>query len=104
MPKADKTDTVQYALTGDNGLLQSMRHYYESRNTRTYNFRRTQLQKLKTALLQHEQQLYDALYTDLKKNPEEAWVTEIGFVIAEINDAFKNLKLWMHDEQVRTNL
>ncbi len=89
MPAADSTDAIQYPLTGDNGLLQSMSRFYESRNTRSYNFRRTQLQKLKTVLLKHEQQLYDALYADLKKNPEESWVTEIGFVVAEINDALK---------------
>ena len=104
MPAADSTDAIQYPLTGDNGLLQSMSRFYESRNTRSYNFRRTQLQKLKTVLLKHEQQLYDALYADLKKNPEESWVTEIGFVVAEINDALKNLKLWMQAEKVRTNL
>ncbi|HXL55794.1 MAG TPA: aldehyde dehydrogenase family protein, partial [Chitinophagaceae bacterium] len=104
MPAADSTDAIQYPLTGDSGLLQSMSRFYESRNTRSYNFRRTQLQKLKTVLLKHEQQLYDALYADLKKNPEESWVTEIGFVVAEINDALKNLKLWMQAEKVRTNL
>ncbi len=104
MPAADTINAIHYTLTGDNGLLRSMRRFYESGNTRSYNFRRAQLQKLKASLLEHEQQLYDALYADLKKSPEESWVTETGFVIAEINAALKNLKIWMQRKKVRTNL
>ncbi|MGN6354279.1 MAG: aldehyde dehydrogenase family protein, partial [Parafilimonas sp.] len=44
------------------------------------------------------------LYIDLKKNKEETWVTETGFVIAEINAALKNLHKWMRKEKVSTNL
>ena len=87
MPAAEAINAIRYTFTGDNGLLRSMRRFYASGDTRPYNFRRSQLQKLKTAVLQHEQQLYDALYADLKKSPEESWITEIGFVIAEINAA-----------------
>jgi len=101
---ADQIDVIPETLTGHNGLLQSVRRFYESGETRTYDFRKTQLLKLKAEVLQHEQQLYNALYKDLKKNPEESWVTEIGFVIAEINDALKNLKLWMRQEKASTNL
>src|SRR6266487_640781 len=104
MPAADTINAIHYTLTGENGLLRSMRRFYEGGNTRSYNFRRAQLQKLKASLLEHEQQLYDALYADLKKSPEESWVTETGFVIAEINAALKNLKIWMQRKKVRTNL
>ncbi|HKC37441.1 MAG TPA: aldehyde dehydrogenase family protein, partial [Chitinophagaceae bacterium] len=52
----------------------------------------------------HEQDLYDALYADLKKSPEETWVTETGMVIAELNTALKNLRNWMAPERVSTNL
>src|SRR4030095_11942455 len=104
MHMADQIDVIPETLTGDNGLLQSVRRFYESGETRTYDFRKAQLLKLKAAVLQHEHQLYDALYKDLKKNPEESWVTEIGFVIAEINDALKNLKSWMRQEKAATNL
>jgi aldehyde dehydrogenase (NAD+) len=100
----DLIEVIPDSLTGNNGLLQSMRRFYESGNTRSYDFRKVQLQKLKTAVLQHEQELYDALYNDLKKNPEESWVTEIGFVIAEINDALKKLKSWMRQKKAATNL
>src|SRR4030095_8730595 len=103
MHMADQIDVIPETLTGDNGLLQSVRRFYESGETRTYDFRKAQLLKLKAAVLQHEHQLYDALYKDLKKNPEESWVTEIGFVIAEINDELKNLKSGMRQEKTATN-
>ena len=81
-----------------------MRNYYERNATKPYTFRKEQLQKLRAAVLQHEDDLYDSLYADLKKNREEIWVTEIGFLIAEINAALKNLRAWMQPEIKNTNL
>jgi aldehyde dehydrogenase (NAD+) len=84
--------------------LQNMQEYFSTRITYTYEFRKQQLIKLKDALYSHEKEIYQALYTDLKKNPEECWVTEIGFVISEINYALKNLRRWMRKKSVGTNL
>ena len=84
--------------------LERMRHYFNQGSTRSHEFRREQLKKLRTAILNHEQDLYDALKTDLKKNKEETWVTETGMVLAELNTAIKNLRRWMRPERVSTNL
>jgi aldehyde dehydrogenase (NAD+) len=84
--------------------VNAMRLYYNSGATRSYAFRKEQLQKLKTALLKAEGELHDALYADLKKSPEESWVTETGFLLSEINATLKNLKQWMQPQPVRTNL
>lgn len=84
--------------------LEKMRQYFNSGATRSYEYRKEQLKKLKAAILKHEEELYSALYTDLKKSKEECWVTELGFVIAEINAALKNLQSWMQPERVATNL
>ena len=88
----------------DPGQLTSMRNYFKGGHTRTYEFRKQQLQKFRQAVLDHEEELYKALYTDLKKNPEETWVTETGFLISEINYAIRNLRRWMQPEQTGTNL
>jgi aldehyde dehydrogenase (NAD+) len=85
-------------------LLQAMRQYYNSGATRSYAFRKEQLQKLRKAILQHETELHQALYTDLKKSPEEAWVTETGFLLSEINATIKHFKQWMQPKPVGTNL
>jgi aldehyde dehydrogenase (NAD+) len=95
---------MELIAKGDNSRLEELRKYFDSGATRSYEFRRAQLQKLKTAILAHEQQLYDALRADLNKSPEETWVTETGMVIAELNTALKNLRTWMKPEKVSTNL
>lgn len=84
--------------------LNSMRRYFESDATQSYSFRKEQLKKLKQAILKYEKELYEALNADLKKSPEESWVTELGMVIAEINAAIKNLHQWMKPKKVATNL
>ncbi len=88
----------------DTGKLENMRRYFNAGTTRTYSFRKEQLKKLKKAILDHEQDLYEAFFTDLKKGKEEAWVTETGMVIAELNAALKGLRHWMEPERVTTNL
>ena len=84
--------------------LQSLRRYFDGYNTYSYGFRKKQLEKLKAAVLKHERDLFQALYTDLKKSAEEAWVTEVGFLVAEINHTLKHLRKWMKRERVATNL
>ncbi len=81
-----------------------MRSYFESGATQSFSFRKKQLEKLKQALLQYETALHEALHTDLKKSPEESWVTDTGFLLSEINATLKNLKRWMQPELVKTNL
>ncbi len=81
-----------------------MRSYFDSGITRPFSFRKAQLKKLKAAAKKYEKQLHEALYADLKKSPEECWVTETGFLVSEISHALKHLKNWMQDEMVSTNL
>ncbi|MBK7433325.1 MAG: aldehyde dehydrogenase [Chitinophagaceae bacterium] len=84
--------------------LSAMRRYFESGVTKPYAFRKKQLIVLRDAIKAHELELQEALYTDLKKSPEECWVTETGFLLAEINHALKHLRQWMETESVSTNL
>src|SRR3569833_208453 len=84
--------------------LQSVRRFFDGYNTLSYEFRKRQLETLKAGILQHEKELYEALYSDLKKSAEESWVTELGFLVAEINHTLKHLRIWMKRERVGTNL
>jgi aldehyde dehydrogenase (NAD+) len=86
------------------GKLVNLRQYFDSGTTKSYDFRVTQLRKLKKAIIGHEQDLYNALFADLKKSPEETWVTENGIVLSELNTTIKNLRRWMAPEKVGTNL
>jgi aldehyde dehydrogenase (NAD+) len=75
--------------------LSAMRSYYESGITKTYTFRKKQLQLLKEAVLKYEREIYNALYSDLKKSPEESYATESGLILADINVALNKLHKWM---------
>ncbi len=81
-----------------------MQRYFATGATVSYNTRKQNLEKLRTTLLQNEEELMQALYADLKKNKEESWVTEIGFVLAEIRHTLKHLRSWMSAKKVGTNL
>ncbi len=84
--------------------LENMRRYFQTGATRSYEFRKEQLLKLKKTILKYEKELHAALYADLKKSEEESWVTETGFLLTEINATIKHLKSWMRPEIVSTNL
>lgn len=88
----------------DIAQLENLLQYFRSGATRSYAFRKEQLNKLKTSILRHEQEIYDALYTDLKKSREETWVTETGMVLSELNSAIRHLHRWMEPERKGTNL
>lgn len=84
--------------------LIKMRAYFETGVTKPYAFRKEQLKKLQTAVKKYEDRLHEALYTDLKKGPEECWVTETGFLLSEVSNMLKHLKNWMLPQLVSTNL
>ncbi len=84
--------------------LNAMRNYFETGVTKTYEFRKAQLQKLKAAVVAHEDEIYEALHKDLRKSKEETYVTENGFFLAEINNTIQQLNGWMRPASVSTNL
>lgn len=85
-------------------LLRQQQQYFNSGATRSYDFRRKQLLAFKEILFKYESEINEALYKDLRKTPEECWVTENGLLLQEINYLLKNLRHWMQPEQTGTNL
>lgn len=78
--------------------------YFNGQSTRPVSFRIQQLKQLKQAILDHEQEIYDALYKDLRKSTYEAFGSEIGQVIKEIDFAIKHLPSWASPKRVTTPL
>ena len=85
-------------------LAARLRVTFASGRTRPLEWRRAQLQALRTALIEREPELLDALAGDLGKPPLEAWATDIGFVINEIDHVLKHLRRWTRPTRVRTPL
>lgn len=84
--------------------FQPMQDFFHSGKTQSPAFRIQQLEKLASAIRQYEDRFYTALQQDLRKSREEAWVTELGIVLQEINIAKRKLRTWMSPQRRRTNL
>ncbi len=85
-------------------ITEKMRGYFETGVTKSYDFRKQQLLKLKATVQKYEIEIFEALHKDLHKSKEECWITENGFFLSELGVAIKKLSSWMKKERVRTNL
>ncbi len=85
-------------------LVARLRATYASGTTRPIAWRRTQLKQLRALLTEREGELLDALATDLGKPRLEAWATDVGFVVNDIDHALKHLRRWTRPTRVRTPL
>lgn len=85
-------------------LVQSQKKFVSEGKTRSLHFRREQLKILESALLAHEERIYEALFKDLRRPKQEAFISELGPVLEEIRFASKNLSRWMKPEKVSTPL
>lgn len=85
-------------------LAKNQRSFFETHATKTYDFRITQLKKLKKAIDTYENEIIEALRKDLNKPEFEAYATEIGIIYDEINFSINNLSDWMQKQEVNTPL
>ena len=85
------TNTPTEQITG---LAAAQKHYFRTGQTLDISYRLTALRALKAAILKHEKALTDALWTDLHKSYEEAYLTEISIVLGEIDNHISNLRSW----------
>jgi len=79
-------------------LNRLQRDYFATGVTRDLAFRRQMLRKLLTAIQRWEQPLYEALRTDLHKSEQEAFLTEVSLVTAEIRGHLRHLSRWARTE------
>lgn len=84
--------------------LESQRVFFSSNKTKSVTFRMNQLLKLKKVVITYQEKIQHALWTDLHKSPEEAYLTEISLVLSEIDYHLKNLKRWTKPKRVSTPL
>ena len=79
--------------------LLSQRTYFRSGATLPLCFRRQMLRKLSDAMHQYEKPLAEALWTDLHKSYEEAYLTELSIVYGEIRNHLRHLCQWAKQER-----
>ena len=83
-------------------LVEKQRAYFATGKTRDIAFRKEMLSRFDKGLRKWEKPLCDALWTDLHKSYEEAFMTELGLVYGEIGEAWRNLGKWTRRRRVRT--
>jgi aldehyde dehydrogenase (NAD+) len=83
-------------------ILNEQKAYFETGATRSYLFRKQNLQKLLKALSDFEKEILAALKADLSKHEMEAYASEIGLLKGEIKHTLQHLAEWMETEYVPT--
>ena len=84
--------------------LENQKAFFASNETKDVTFRLKQLRKLKEVVLENQERIQHALWDDLRKSPEETYLTEISIVLSEINNHLKHLKRWAKPKRVPTPL
>ncbi|WP_374969760.1 aldehyde dehydrogenase family protein [Terrabacter sp. BE26] len=76
------------------------REAFDSGRTKPRAWREGQLRALRTLLVEHEHEVAEALHGDLGKSATEAWITETGFVVREIDHTLRHLRAWTAPRRV----
>jgi len=85
-------------------MLQQQRTFFATHQTKDIDFRLQNLKKFKALVKKYETQIADALWSDLHKSPEEAYLTETSIVLQEIDYHIKHLRCWAKPKRVHTPL
>ncbi|ARM33178.1 aldehyde dehydrogenase [Legionella longbeachae] len=85
-------------------VVEAQRKFAMAGQAKKILFRKQQLQKLKDILKQKEQELFQALYADIKKSQFETYLTELALIYHEIDKAIKYVAKWSKPIKIRTGL
>ena len=83
-------------------IRKAQSEFFKSGATLDIRFRKCMLQKFMHAMDKWEKPLTDALWTDLHKSYEEAYLTEISIVKGEIKAHIKNIRKWSKRRKVHS--
>lgn len=82
--------------------FESQKAFFATQKTKPVPFRIQQLKKLKKLIKDNQAKIEEALWQDLHKSPEEAYLTEISIVLGEIEFHILNLKHWAKPQRIHT--
>ena len=84
--------------------MAELRQTFAQGKTRSYAWRRKQLEQIIALISNEEEALTAALKADLGKSPFEGWAAELNFATNEAKHTIKKLKSWMKPKRVSTPL
>lgn len=94
--------TTQITTSPLQQLIAAQREFFNTEQTHAYEFRIAQLQKLKQAIVECQDDIVAAVKADLGRPAFEAYF-EIG-ALSEIDLVLKKLKSWMKPQRVATGI
>ena len=83
-------------------LIEKQRAYYKSGATLPVKFRILQLKKLYATIKSYQNEISDALKSDLGKSEYEGFMCEVGLVLSEISYMVKHIKKFSKKTRVKT--
>ena len=81
------------------GIVERQRAFFRSGKTLDASFRKGMLEKLKGSVISHENDLLEALASDLGRTAVEAYMCDVGATVAEISELISNVKRWSKPER-----
>lgn len=85
-------------------VVKRQRSFFRLGKTKEASFRIAALMRLKKGIITKEEKILGALKLDLNKSGVEAYMTEIGMVLEEINSTIKLIRKYTRREYVKTPL
>jgi len=85
-----------------NIILENQRRFFATGKTLDIAYRIAILKKLRSLIIEYEQEITDALWKDFHKPEFEVIATESRFVLKELNHTISRLKGWSRKRRVRT--
>ena len=86
------------------GQVEAQRHYFREGHTRPIDFRKAALRRLREGILALEPEIHAALYKDLGKSPEEAFLCETGMALSELGFLLRHVSSYAKARRVPTSL
>ncbi len=85
-------------------IVAAQRAFFLGNHTLPLSFRLAALERLRSAIVSHEDEINAALRADLNKSPTESYMCEVGMTLSELSFVKKHLKRWAADRCVPTPL
>ena len=85
-------------------IVEAQRTYYMEGKTRAMSARIDALNRLEQSILTYEQELYQALRSDLGKSRAESYMCEVGLTLSELRYVRRHVKSWSRNRRVHTPL
>jgi aldehyde dehydrogenase (NAD+) len=96
---ANQATTVDYT-----SLVSGQREYFKAGHTRPAAWRIEQLNAIKTMIDESRDDMYEALWHDLRRNKTDADLMDVDYNIREAEYALKHLDEWMKPDRIHTPL